>query len=785
MVGQKIGISPFMVAKITGSIMIDVSEPGQMVEKKPVNIGLRLRFNKWNEEVPGYTKKDGYWMYSDKALEVMREYVKKYTNVVDYVAKSTKELCRYPRRDIFPDPTGADDLEEMLKWLKGLECASVERVTCGSQVLEKDIVMEIEKIVDSSPKETIAKFILVKPQQLYQSDLLVGGLPPVPKAEHQLFDRIISVKPFRNIPLGLRGYIIGILKGETPDDCMYDILYDEPVPSGMTLNCSPGRGYRTSSASFINISHGERSYQLSKHSKSHFTETSRTVNPPTMIGKERPSSAFAQWNNHPPAPAYRDRADQFKFLWSYLEKSKSQDETKVLKKILKIEDEEEKPKIEDNVKTFFENISKNAGNFKGGIMDAENVKIVLQKPSPENQYKQQLSNYFKLKNLPPPNYHLVDMDDKMVSQVILHDSNLYTGFPSADGKSAQESAAQQALYALGELKREKNPAAQRESESDRKMIENQARLEKALFKTSDADRSAESAKSTVKQKATNDKLVKSNKSQQQQQQQQQQNHRRNNVPHNLPTPPPQWCRQSRTSAHTDQYRNSPGIHNEDHRQVACSKTDYSNTARSQDGFDSRPRADSGGRNANSRQDCYKTDHPNTARNQKNHSVDGRQRADSGNGFRNSNWRQEEKMRIPQSDVRPGNESARNNWRQRQNKTDQFLRLWPENHHQSKQGNAQDKSAAENNQVGVNGVCQRLPAVATEFIPLQALTRSRNRGGTQTKAPKPVKTVEQPGPPPSKPPKLDTEPSQVPKPSSKPKRKSKIAAKFDADWDPVE
>lgn len=56
----------------------------------------------------------------------------------------------------------------MLKWLNGLELSSLRRAPCGSRILEKDIVLQIEKTVDSSPKEITVKNILVKPQLLFK-----------------------------------------------------------------------------------------------------------------------------------------------------------------------------------------------------------------------------------------------------------------------------------------------------------------------------------------------------------------------------------------------------------------------------------------------------------------------------------------------------------------------------------------------------------------------------------------------------------------------------------------
>lgn len=42
------------------------------------NVGLNLKFNKKNEEVPGYTKKVGNeWMYSSAAEQLLAEYIER------------------------------------------------------------------------------------------------------------------------------------------------------------------------------------------------------------------------------------------------------------------------------------------------------------------------------------------------------------------------------------------------------------------------------------------------------------------------------------------------------------------------------------------------------------------------------------------------------------------------------------------------------------------------------------------------------------------------------------
>lgn len=42
------------------------------------NVGLNLKFNKKNEEVPGYTKKVGNeWMYSSAVEQLLAEYIER------------------------------------------------------------------------------------------------------------------------------------------------------------------------------------------------------------------------------------------------------------------------------------------------------------------------------------------------------------------------------------------------------------------------------------------------------------------------------------------------------------------------------------------------------------------------------------------------------------------------------------------------------------------------------------------------------------------------------------
>lgn len=95
------GMSSFLFSKITGSVYIGVynSEGGI----KNINGGLDLKFNKKNKEIPGYTKKkDNTWYYSAKAVELVRDYVDKFPEVIVFFSRNPKADGIFAK-DIFGD----------------------------------------------------------------------------------------------------------------------------------------------------------------------------------------------------------------------------------------------------------------------------------------------------------------------------------------------------------------------------------------------------------------------------------------------------------------------------------------------------------------------------------------------------------------------------------------------------------------------------------------------------------------------------------------------------------
>lgn len=74
-----------MFSRITGSIFVKV--PGVEGMSRNVNIGLDLKMNKKNLEIPGFTRKIGTtWYYSDNAADLVRSYCEHFPEVLEFLA---------------------------------------------------------------------------------------------------------------------------------------------------------------------------------------------------------------------------------------------------------------------------------------------------------------------------------------------------------------------------------------------------------------------------------------------------------------------------------------------------------------------------------------------------------------------------------------------------------------------------------------------------------------------------------------------------------------------------
>nr|XP_026240798.1 5'-3' exoribonuclease 1 isoform X2 [Urocitellus parryii] len=260
---SRLGVSGYLVSRFTGSIFIGRGSRRNPHGDHKANVGLNLKFNKKNEEVPGYTKKVGSeWMYSSAAEQLLAEYLERAPELFSYIAKNSQEDVFY-EDDIWPgeNENGAEKVQEIITWLKGHPVSTLSRSSCDLQILDAAIVEKIEEEVEKCKQRKNNKKVrvTVKPHLLYRPLEQQHGVIPDRDAEFRLFDRVVNVRENFSVPVGLRGTIIGIKGASREADVLFEVLFDEEFPGGLTIRCSPGRGYRLPTSALVNLSHGSRS----------------------------------------------------------------------------------------------------------------------------------------------------------------------------------------------------------------------------------------------------------------------------------------------------------------------------------------------------------------------------------------------------------------------------------------------------------------------------------------------------------------------------------------------
>ncbi|XP_036099817.1 5'-3' exoribonuclease 1 isoform X3 [Molossus molossus] len=260
---SRLGVSGYLVSRFTGSIFIGRGSRRNPHGDHKANVGLNLKFNKKNEEVPGYTKKVGNeWMYSSAAEQLLAEYIERAPELFSYIAKNSQEDVFY-EDDIWPgeNENGAEKVQEIITWLKGHPVSTLSRSSCDLQILDAAIVEKIEEEVEKYKQRKNNKKVrvTVKPHLLYRPLEQQHGVIPDRDAEFHLFDRVVNVRENFSVPVGLRGTIIGIKGANREADVLFEVLFDEEFPGGLTIRCSPGRGYRLPTSALVNLSHGSRS----------------------------------------------------------------------------------------------------------------------------------------------------------------------------------------------------------------------------------------------------------------------------------------------------------------------------------------------------------------------------------------------------------------------------------------------------------------------------------------------------------------------------------------------
>uniref|UniRef100_A0A8C0GMW3 5'-3' exoribonuclease 1 n=1 Tax=Chelonoidis abingdonii TaxID=106734 RepID=A0A8C0GMW3_CHEAB len=326
---SRLGVSGYLVSRFTGSIFIGRGSRRSPHGDHKANVGLNLKFNKKNEEVPGYTKKvRNEWMYSSAVEQLLAEYLERVPELFSYIAKNSQEDIFY-EDDIWPgeDENGAERVQEIVAWLKAHPVSALSRSSCDLQILDAAIVEKIEEELEKCKSNKKVR-VTVKPHLLYRPLEQQNGVVPDRDAEYRLFDRVVNVRENFSVPVGLRGTIIGLKGASREMDVLFEVLFDEEFPGGLTIRCSPARGYRLPTSALINLSHGSRS-ETGNQKLTAIVKPQPAVNHYNSCPSESSSVCSQKVHlgglNHSPrslfVPTWSKQDDEFCSIWQSLQGS--------------------------------------------------------------------------------------------------------------------------------------------------------------------------------------------------------------------------------------------------------------------------------------------------------------------------------------------------------------------------------------------------------------------------------------------------------------------------------
>ena len=201
-----VGISPYMLSRITGSIYIFY--PAQ----QKWNVGLSLKFTKEKCGIAGFTKRENdTWLYSDALVQVVKAYNEKFPKVFRTLEKrllngSEEQLSA---EDVFGSENTLEELKSLTEWMKSLPCAKGRKIHEKSSVVSADTIQAVTdavaafKNVISGSKLSLQ--LAIPPRLLYRPMTQQGSLIPDKHAKHSLLDRVVNVRMGYTVPLGYRG----------------------------------------------------------------------------------------------------------------------------------------------------------------------------------------------------------------------------------------------------------------------------------------------------------------------------------------------------------------------------------------------------------------------------------------------------------------------------------------------------------------------------------------------------------------------------------------------------
>ena len=236
-VAKILGLNPLVLSKITSSFQV-------VLEDNRVNLGLNLKFEAKKLKVLGYSRKTSGWEFSDKAIELIQQYMIKFPEFIAGIQRNSQGNV-YDATDFYTQFEAKDKIKAIQAWLKEIESKSFEKVPLDAEQLDSEIVSRIEQAADGAfqmdpPGKGVNKKINGAPR-----NALLKPSDAEQRLSHQRFtlgDRVVYVQDSGRVPIATRGTVVG--KTRTSRITLLDVVFDVTFMSGTSLEdrCSPFRG---------------------------------------------------------------------------------------------------------------------------------------------------------------------------------------------------------------------------------------------------------------------------------------------------------------------------------------------------------------------------------------------------------------------------------------------------------------------------------------------------------------------------------------------------------------
>lgn len=236
-VAKSLGLNPLVLSKITSSFQVALDE-------NRVNLGLNLKFEAKKLKVLGYSRKTSGWEFSDKAIQLIQQYMIKFPEFIAGIQRNSQGNI-YDATDFYPQSEAKDRIKAIQAWLKEIESKSFEKVPLDAEQLDSEVVGKIEQAADEALQmgpqgEGVNKKINGAPR-----NALLKPSDAEQRLNHQRFslgDRVVYVQDSGRVPIATHGTVVG--KTRTSRITLLDVVFDVSFMSGTSLEdrCSPFRG---------------------------------------------------------------------------------------------------------------------------------------------------------------------------------------------------------------------------------------------------------------------------------------------------------------------------------------------------------------------------------------------------------------------------------------------------------------------------------------------------------------------------------------------------------------